>query len=70
MEPISPQTVYNNLDQLDQADIVESASVRQQAQEILADPQISLSLREAIADRLRQANQFLTRRTVTGGDSY
>jgi hypothetical protein len=70
MEPISPQAVYANLDQIDQTDVTQSAEMRQQVQEILANSQVSLSLRQQIADRLSQVNHLLTQRTVTGGDSY
>ena len=70
MEPISPQTVYSNLDQLDQIDVAASAVMRQQAQEVLADGEVSLDLRQGIAERLSQANSLLSKRTVMGGDSY
>ena len=70
MEPISPQTVYKSLDQLDQIDVAASAAMRQQAQAVLADGEVSLDLRQEIAERLSQANSLLSKRTVTGGDSY
>ncbi|MCU0525002.1 MAG: hypothetical protein MUF72_09280 [Elainella sp. Prado103] len=82
MEPVSlqtspdlsahplPQVVYEHLDHIDQEDVADSAVCREQAQEILADPEVSLSWREAIADRLRQVNLLLAKRTVSGGDSY
>jgi len=70
MEPTSPQTVYNSLDQLDQIDVAASAAMRQQAQSVLADGEVSLDLRQEIAERLSQANSLLSKRTVTGGDSY
>jgi len=70
MESISPQTVYNSLDQLDQIDVAASAAMRQQAQSVLADGEVSLDLRQEIAERLSQANSLLSKRTVTGGDSY
>lgn len=66
----SPQVVYNHLKQLEQADIVSSALYRQLAQEILADSRISLSWRQAIADRLSQANHLLALGTVETEDSY
>jgi hypothetical protein len=40
------------------------------AQEILADPEVSLNWREAIADRLSQANHLLTTKSMTDEDSY
>jgi hypothetical protein len=70
MEPTSPQTVYKSLNQLDQIDVAASASMRQQAQSVLADGEVSLDLRQEIAERLSQANSLLSKRTVTGGDSY
>lgn len=70
MLPISPQTVYDNLVLLEQADITTSADYRQLAQEALADPDVSLSWRQAIADRLNQENHLLEMRTVGKNDSY
>lgn len=70
MTPLSPQSVYENLDLLEQVDVSQSADYREQAQEILADPEVSMTWRQAIADRLRQANLLLAKRTVTSGDSY
>jgi hypothetical protein len=59
MEP-SAQTVYENLEQVDQVDALTSATYRESAQEVLADPEVSLDMREAIADRLHEANHELT----------
>jgi hypothetical protein len=70
MESISPRQVYSHLDQLDQVDVSTSARYREEAQEVLGDPSINLSLREAIADRLNTANHLLTLQTVKGDDSY
>ncbi|UBF24855.1 hypothetical protein K9N68_24830 [Kovacikia minuta CCNUW1] len=67
---ISPQTVYDNLRLLENVDVVRSAFYRQQAQEILADSRVSLRWRQAIADRLIQANHLLEMRTVGKDDSY
>lgn len=66
----SPQVVYNHLKQLEQSDVVRSAVYRQLAQEILADSRVSLSWRQAIADRLIQANHLLALGTVETEDSY
>jgi hypothetical protein len=66
----SPQKVYNKLKSLDQMDVASGAQYRQLAQDILADPQVSLKWREAIAERLNQANRFLAKRNVETGDSY
>ena len=67
---ISPETVYKNLDQLDKVDMTTSAEYREMAQDVLADPQVNFDVREAIADRLNQANQQLTTLTVSKTDSY
>jgi hypothetical protein len=66
----SPQKVYNKLKSLEQMDVTSGALYRQLAQEILADPKVSLKWREAIAERLNQANRFLAKRNVETGDSY
>lgn len=66
----SPQTAYDNLKLLEQVDVVTSASYRQLAQEILADPSVSLKWRQAISDRLNYANYLLTLLTVGNDDSY
>ncbi len=67
---LSPQTVYENLNSLERVDVAKSAFYRQLAQEILADTQVSLSWRQAIADRLNQANHLLAMVTAGGDDSY
>ncbi|PZO41747.1 MAG: hypothetical protein DCF19_09350 [Pseudanabaena frigida] len=67
---VSPQTVYENLNQLDQVDLTTSAEYREMAQEVLADSHVNCDVREAIADRLNQANQQLTTMTVSKTDSY
>lgn len=68
--PVSLQTAYRNLRLLDQVDTATSATYRQSAQEILADPSISLRWRQAISDRLNHANYLLTLLTVGHDDSY
>ena len=70
MVSLTPQAVYENLARLDQTNTAESADFRQQAQEILATPTISLQWRQAIADRLNQANNLLAMATITDDDSY
>ena len=67
---VSPETVYENLNQLDQVDLTTSAEYREMAQDVLADPQVNRDVREAIADRLNQANQQLINNTVSKTDSY
>ena len=70
MMQISPQTAYDHLKVLDHVDVVTSALYRQQAQELLADSEISLSWRQAIADRLHRANNLLAMTSVGNDDSY
>lgn len=65
----SPKKVLSNLRHLDAADVVTSARYRQQAQALLADPTVSLDIKEAVADRLHWANTLLALNTV-GDDSY
>ena len=67
---VSPQDVYENLNQLDQVDLTTSAEYREMAQDVLADSEVNCDVREAIADRLNQANQQLTNTTVSKTDSY
>ncbi|MCG8366501.1 MAG: hypothetical protein MJA27_24600 [Pseudanabaenales cyanobacterium] len=67
---VSPRTVYDNLQLLEQVDTSRSALYRRQAQDVLADPNVSLSWRQAIADRLNRANHLLALLTVGGDDSY
>jgi hypothetical protein len=65
-----PRTVYHNLQRLEQGDVIESAQYRESAQEVLADPDVSLTWRQAIANRLNHANHQLEMRTAEGNDSY
>ena len=71
-EDISPQTLYANLSLLEEqgVGVDVSALVRQIAQDILADSSISLQWRQAIADRLHQANRCLQLKTLEDCDSY
>jgi hypothetical protein len=70
MTQISLQTVYDNLEQIDRVDPTTSAIYRQSAQEVLADPEISLEWRKAISDRLNQVNHELTVHAHVDDDSY
>lgn len=70
MVRFSPQTVYAHLRLLDHVNASGSAFYRQLAQETLADPDVSLIWRQAIADRLHQANHLLAMLTVGDNDSY
>ena len=67
---VSLQTVYDNLDKIDRVDPTTSAAYRQSAQEVLADPTISLEWRKAISDRLNQVNHELTVHAHVDEDSY
>jgi hypothetical protein len=81
MPTISPETTYaclTNLDETSPIDAktaaerrIESAHCRQQAIAVLADHDVSLQWREAIADRLNAADVMLGM-TVVGrnDDSY
>jgi hypothetical protein len=66
----TPKEVFEHLEKLEQGDIVQSASYREEAQDILADSRVSLKWRQAIADRLNQANHDLALHTVSSEDSY
>jgi hypothetical protein len=58
------------LENLDQVDPVQGAACREEAQELLADPSVTLKVRTAIADSLMQANQALSVKNVVSEDSY
>ena len=68
--PISPRKVYSNLRKIDQVDLMTSALYRELAQDLLATPGISLARKQAIADRLNQANRRLGTQTTGNDDSY
>lgn len=67
---ISPKTAYDNLRLLERVDVATSAVYRQLAQDVLADPKVSLNWRQAIAERLNRANHRLEMVTVSSNDSY
>lgn len=66
----SIDSIYENLDKIEQVDPVTGAEYREQAQEVLATPTVALKIRKAIAERLAQVNQLLSFTTVGGEDSY
>jgi hypothetical protein len=68
----SPQTTYDYLNELDQErNDSKNAFYRQMALDILADTGISLDWRQAIADRLNEANNLLGMVEVgSNDDSY
>ena len=63
-------TLCQALETLDQAETVQVADYRQQAQDILASPSVALRIKTAIADLLMQANQRFVLKTVRGEESY
>lgn len=70
MADISPEKAYTHLEEIETADITTGAVYRQEAQDVLADPDVSLNVKQAIADRLNHANHLLELRTVVSDDSY
>ncbi|MEO0769696.1 MAG: hypothetical protein AAFY72_09715 [Cyanobacteria bacterium J06649_4] len=69
-QKIPLQKLYEDLARIDEMDLNDSARCRQQAQQVLANTSISLNWRDAIAERLHEANHTLAIKTVTGDDSY
>ena len=70
MMHLSPQAIYDNLERLDGGDVARSATYRRQAFEALTDPDVSPSWRQAICDRLNQANRLLGLQVVDAEESY
>lgn len=66
----SLQTIYDNLERLEQDDLTQSAQYREQAQEVIGDLEINLTWRQAIADRLNEANRLLGLLAADPEDSY
>jgi hypothetical protein len=66
----SVDSIYDDLNKIDQVDSVTSAIYRERAQDVLATPSIALKVRKAIAERLAQVNQLLSSKTVNDEDSY
>lgn len=69
-QKIPLQKLYDDLATIGSMDILLGAQCREQAQQVLANPKISLNWRDAIAERLHEANHTLGIHTVTEGDSY
>lgn len=67
---VSAEKLYDNLSQLEQGDVVTSAVYRELAQDMLADPEINQNLRQAIADKLNEANRSLGIQSAGKNDSY
>lgn len=66
----TPREVLSHLQHIDEVDTVQGAVYREEAQEVLADDDVSLKWRKAIADRLNQANHDLALYTVSSEESY
>jgi hypothetical protein len=66
----APDKVYKNLEKLDTADTAHSAEYRQDAVEVLADLEVDVETRQAIADRLDTADHLMTLKNVDAEDSY
>ncbi|MEL6384661.1 MAG: hypothetical protein AAFQ89_19820 [Cyanobacteria bacterium J06626_18] len=66
----APEKVYENLKQLEQVDVAKGASYRQDAIAVLADTDVSMDMRDAIADRLGEANHLMTLKNVDPEESY
>ncbi len=64
------QKLYEDLANIGDMTMMAGAQCRERAQRILANPKISLNWRDAIAERLHEANHTLAIKTVTDGDSY
>jgi len=69
-QKIPLKKLYEDLANIDSMETTESAQCRESAQQVLANPKISLNWRDAIAERLHEANHTLGIKTVTGDDSY
>lgn len=69
-QKIPLQKLYEDLMDIGQMDVSAGAQCREKAQQVLANPKISLNWRDAIAERLHEANHILAIKTVTGDDSY
>ncbi|MEO1093718.1 MAG: hypothetical protein AAFX01_02310 [Cyanobacteria bacterium J06638_28] len=67
---LSPKAVCKQLDHIDDVDTVDSATYREQAIAVLADMHVSLKWRQAVANRLDEADHRLAIRTVDSDDSY
>ena len=69
-QKIPLQKLYEDLANIDQMDMTQGARCREQAQQVLANPKISLNWRDAIAERLHEANHTLAIKNVTCDVSY
>jgi hypothetical protein len=63
------ENVLENLSHVNEVDIATGATYRESAQEVLADEEVSLAEREAVADRLHEVNHDLVAH-LPSEDSY
>ncbi len=66
----STHDLKEELQGLDSPDPVTRAVSREKAQDLIGSPEVDLEQREAIADRLMEANQALATQNVGKEDSY
>ncbi|ASC72556.1 hypothetical protein XM38_035140 [Halomicronema hongdechloris C2206] len=67
---ITPRHILSNLRHLDRGDLITSARYREQAYRVLADPRVNPAIKEAIVDRLYQADHLLALCKVETDESY
>lgn len=67
---LSVDSLCHALETLDEADTIQGAEYRLQAQELLANPSVTVRIKTAIADLLMQANQRFVLKTVRSEESY
>ena len=70
MTTLSPQVVYNHLQDIDKVALEQSAAYREEAYEVITDETISRQWQESISDRLNQANHDLAFSNVESEESY
>ncbi|MGK7888194.1 MAG: hypothetical protein AB4042_02605 [Leptolyngbyaceae cyanobacterium] len=68
--PLSPQTVCDNLDHIEDVDLVEGATYREQAYTVLTDDAVSTTVKEEVCEHLNRANQLQALTTVNPDESY
>jgi hypothetical protein len=66
----SPEKVYEDLEQVENADTARSADYHEEALEVLADSDVDADKRQAIAERLEQVDNHNTIKNVDPEDSY
>ena len=66
----APEKVYENLENLGEVDVAQGATYRKDAVDVLADADVSVEMRTAIADRLGQEDHLLSLKNVDPEESY